>query len=340
MNRFKNFIEIVVQLSSAFVFNLIEKLKSTLNKKKKQKFKSSDINSIITVNSDSKNQIISEVTKNKSSSKNKIVKLSIFTLAVVALALLALLTLKQKQESTHLSKVTEVSQWKINFDSANKNFTAAKYDESLTFATNSLAIAEKNGNDFQKISSTELLAKIYYLKGDFLKASELYIKFFTENLTVLHNPVSSEVTVKSLIGLGLLNQDLAQNQQAIDSFQLAVDLSKNRLTEGNELLPLSLAHIADAYRFAGKYEMAKTTFENSNHYFENGALKKTSENIIFKRLYANYYQDLGMYDSAEKLLLENSEEIAKLSDSGKYLKFQNEALLALVFTNKKKKKKK
>jgi tetratricopeptide (TPR) repeat protein len=306
MNKFLKLLEIINQLCAVFFIEVIAELKRLISRNRKS---------------------------NKLFLNTKNIKLIALALVVIGLIIGTFLILKSKQQIQLSTTSAGLSEWNNNLENASKHFDALDYDKAFALASNALEQAKNDGAELQKFSSQELLSRIYNTKGNYLKAAETYKAIFT-SLTVLPGSESSSematTIAKSLIGLGLLNQNLALYQQAIVSFQLAAKVSKNKFGENSVIHAMSDAYLADTYRLLGKYDSASTLFETSNQYFEQNIQKNQTENIVFSKLLASFYQDLGQYTKAEKLLSESANSISALSENGKHLKLQNDIALALL----------
>jgi Tfp pilus assembly protein PilF len=314
MNRLKNFIEIIMQLLASFFQYFQGKIKN--------------------LTSTQVNRIDSKFEKAKLPLRNRLIKLGCFTIAVSIMVLSALMLVKPGQE---IVNPAAQNQWNRDFEAATKSFATTKYDDSLALTHQLLKNIGNNTTDLQDISARELLAKTYHVKGNFIKASEIYQSIFTIHADSLNERADIEKTsiaIKSLLGLGLVAQDLALYEYAKDTFLLAAKFSQIRLDENSPLKALSTSYIGNLHRIIGKLEAAQVAFENSNAYFQKNAKINVFENIIFNQLFANYYQDIGDYGKAEKLLTANSEVITKLSGKGNYLKTQNDLTLASVMIDK------
>lgn len=220
---------------------------------------------------------------------------SIYRISVMTCTALLLfmynLTLAQMKK-VHASwgieqKIDSLCQWSWNERRNN-------LDYSLTYVQQAHSLAETVSDDCVKGKVDFYHGAVFFNKGDAEKGKQLY----THSLSLLENCSDPFLLARVYNGLGLCNADLSNFQEAIDNYELAMDIYVQE--SDSEGIALQKQNIGVIYYQVGQMDKALKNYLEAEHILVN------MPNALSTLLANNYvntaiiYNNLNDIETAKK----------------------------------------
>ncbi|MEI6063812.1 MAG: tetratricopeptide repeat protein, partial [Pseudanabaena sp. ELA748] len=184
-----------------------------------------------------------------------------------------------------------------------------KYEKSIEYTLQSLAIARETKNRLGELTALGFLTEFYKLLGKYNET----IKYSEQSLAIAREIKVRELEAKLLTGLGNTYEALGKYDEAINYRLQSLAIAREIKDRPSEIL--AVTNLGITYNSLGKYDKALEYIQQSLAL--NREIKNRSDEGVNLANLGGVYNSLGKYDKAIEYLLQSLAIVREAQNRGR-----------------------